>query len=75
MKSKFSAWVIFLIFFMFSVFMFFIEVSVYSLLPPEQGGMSFWMEFKNVWYRSIWFYGIILLISLFLYLKFLRKGK
>lgn len=75
MKSKSSGWIIFLIFFMFFVFMFFIEVSVYSLLPPEQGGMSFLMEFKNIWYRSIWFYGILLLISLFLYLKFLRKGE
>ena len=75
MKSKLFEWIIFLTFFLFFVFMLFIEVSVYSLLPPEQGGMSFLMEFKNVWYRSIWFYGIVLLISLLLYLKFLRKGK
>jgi len=75
MKSKLFEWIIFLIFFLFFVFMLFIEVSVYSLLPPEQGGMSFLKEFKNVWYRSIWFYGIVLLISLLLYLKFLRKGK
>ena len=51
--------------FLFFVVMFYIEVSSYSLLPSDQGGMSFWMEFKNVWYRSLWFYGSLLLLTSF----------
>jgi len=73
MESKVWGWILFFIFLSFFVFMLLIEVSVYSALPFEQGGMGFWAEFKNVWYRSIWFYGVLLLISFLFYLKFNRK--
>ncbi|MED4714864.1 hypothetical protein, partial [Bacillus badius] len=53
--------------------MFFIEVSLYSLLPSSQGGMGFFMELKNVWYRSIWFYAMLVSIFFLFYFSFLKK--
>ncbi|WP_047982838.1 hypothetical protein [Ornithinibacillus californiensis] len=73
MNVKLIKWVIFISIFVFFLIMFYIEVSLYSLLPSEEGGMSFWMELKFVWYRSIWFYGMIMISTLFLYTN-LRKG-
>ena len=67
MKSKLLIWILFLPLFLFFLVMFQVEVSVYSLLPPEQGGMSFWIELKNVWYRSVWFYALLVTISVLLY--------
>lgn len=75
MKSNLLVWVFFLPLFLFFSLMLYIEVSIYSALPPELGGRGFWVEFKNAWYRSIWFYAIVLLFSFLLYLKFLHKGK
>ena len=73
MKSKLLIWILFLPLFLFFLVMFQVEVSVYSLLPPEQGGMSFWIELKNVWYRSVWFYALLVTISVLLYFSFLKK--
>ena len=73
MKSKLLIWILFFPLFLFFLVMFQVEVSVYSLLPPEQGGMSFWIELKNVWYRSVWFYALLVTISVLLYFSFLKK--
>ena len=69
MNAKLLVWIIFIPLFLFFCLMLYIEVSTYSVLPPEQGGMSFWMELKNTWYRSIWFYALLLLTSFLLYLS------
>lgn len=71
MKSNLLIWIFSLPLFLLFVLMLYIEVSIYSLSPDA----SFWLGFKNVWYRSIWFYAILLLIFFLLYLKFLRKEK
>ena len=67
MKSKLivSIWHIFWILIFIGVFL--VEIVGYSLLSPEEGGMSFWMEFKAVWYRSVTFYAIIIMFVSFLY--------
>jgi hypothetical protein len=75
MKTKRWVWILYIPLFLFSVVMFYIEVSSYSLLPSDQGGMSFWIEFKNVWYRSLWFYGSLLLLISFLLYLFQSKGE
>ncbi|KZR60038.1 hypothetical protein [Bacillus badius] len=73
MKFKLLIWVLFLPLFLFFLVMFFIEVSLYSLLPSSQGGMGFFMELKNVWYRSIWFYAMLVSIFFLFYFSFLKK--
>lgn len=73
MKFKLLVWILFLPSFLFFFVMFYIEVSLYSLLPLDQGGMSFLMELKNVWYRSIWFYAMLIMICFLLYFSFLKK--
>jgi hypothetical protein len=75
MKFNRLIWIIFVPLFLFLLGLFYIEVSVYSLLPPEHGGMSFWTELKNVWYRSVWFYAMVLVALYFLYLRFVHKRK
>jgi hypothetical protein len=59
MKSKSLVWFLFLPLILLLLVMFYFEVSLYSLLPPDQGGMSFLMELKNVWYRSVFFYALV----------------
>jgi len=73
MKFKLLVWILFLPIFLFFLVMFYIEVSLYSILPPDQGGMSFLMEFKNVWYRSVWFYAMLVNVFFLLYFSFLPK--
>lgn len=73
MKFKLLVWSLFLPLLLFFFVMFYIEVSLYSLLPPDQGGMSFLLELKYVWYRSAWFYSMLMIISFLLYFSFLRK--
>jgi hypothetical protein len=75
MKYQRLIWIIFVPLFLIFLGLFYIEVSVYSLLPPEHGGMSFRTELKNVWYRSVWFYAMVLLASYLLYLRFTHKRK
>jgi hypothetical protein len=75
LKFKLLVWTLFLPLFLFFLAMFYIEVSLYSLLPPEQGGMSFWLELKNVWHRSVWFYAMLVTILLPLYFSFLKKKR
>lgn len=61
-----------LLFFLFFLFAFYLEVSTYSILPSSVNGMSFWMEFQSVWYRSIWFYAMVLCIGVFITLGIIR---
>jgi hypothetical protein len=68
-------WIISVPLFLFFLGLFYVEVSVYSLLPPDQGGMSFWTELKNVWYRSISFYAMVLIASFLVYWRFIYKQK
>lgn len=76
MKGKPWVWILYITLFFYLVSMFSVEVSMYHLLPPDQGGMSFWMKFGYVWKNSISFYGIIiLLISLLFYLVLSYKRK
>ena len=67
MKAKLivSIWHILWILIFIGVFS--VEIEGYSLLSPEEGGMSFWMEFKAVWYRSVTFYAIIIMFVSFLF--------
>ena len=74
MKAKLigSIWHILWIFIFIGFFL--VEIVGYSVLPPEEGGMSFWMEFKAVWYRSVTFYAIIIMfVSLLFQVK--RKNE
>jgi sterol desaturase/sphingolipid hydroxylase (fatty acid hydroxylase superfamily) len=73
MKFNRLVWIIFVPLFLFFLALFYIEVSVYSLLPPDQGGMSFWTELKNVWYRSVSFYAMVMIVCFFLYVRFIHK--
>lgn len=59
MKGNLIVWILSVPLFLFFLAMFYIEVSTYSVLPPEQDGMNLWTELKGVWYRSIWFYAIL----------------
>lgn len=68
-------WMISVPSFLFFLGMFYVEVSVYSLLPADQGGMSFWKELKNVWYRSISFYAMVAIAFLSIYFQFIHKRK
>jgi len=68
-------WIISVPLFLFFLGLFYVEVSVYSLLPPVQGGMSFWTELKNVWYRSVSFYAMVLIASFLFYRRFIYKQK
>lgn len=74
MKSRLLIWILFLPLFLFFFLMFYVEVATYSLLPHEHGGMSFWVELKNVWYQSVWFYAMLVIISLMIYF-ILQKRK
>lgn len=74
MKSKILVLILFIPLILFFSLMLYLEVSMYSVLPYEQGGMSFWMEFTYVWYHSIWFYVLLLSISLLLYLRLMYKS-
>lgn len=62
---KFKRWILwsllYITLFLFLIGMFYIEMTLYSVLPPEHGGMSYWEKFKYVWYSSVPFYGIVLL--------------
>lgn len=69
MKSKRLVWILFMPLILFFSLMLYLEVDMYSVLPHEKGGMSFWMEFKYVWYRSIWFYALLFFSSFLLYLQ------
>ena len=73
MSSKILVWMLFIPLLLFFALMLYIEVSMYSVLPYEKGGMSFWMEFKNVWNHSIWFYALLLVASTLLYLQLMSK--
>ena len=75
MNAKLLVWIIFIPLFLFFGLMLYIEVSTYSVLPPEQGGMSFWMELKYTWHRTIWFYALLLLTSFLLSLNCLSIAK
>lgn len=77
MLSKIYVLIIFTPLFLFFCFMLYLEVSMFSLLPHDQGGMSFWLEFKNIWYRSISLYGLVVILSLFIYLiiKWIKDKK
>jgi hypothetical protein len=66
-------WLISLPLFLFFLGLFYFEVTVYSLLPPDQGGMSFWTELKNVWYRSVSFYAMVVIAALVFYKHFIQK--
>ncbi|MBT2640341.1 hypothetical protein [Bacillus sp. ISL-39] len=68
-------WIISVPLFLFFLALFYLEVSVYSLLPPDQGGMSFWTELKNVWYCSGSFYAMVLIAIFLFYLRFIHKRK
>ena len=67
MKAKLivSIWHILWILIFIGVFL--VEIVGYSVLSPKEGGMSFWMEFKAVWYRSVTFYAIIIMFVSFLF--------
>ncbi|MFA1642815.1 hypothetical protein AB5N96_08110 [Chryseomicrobium imtechense] len=60
MKGNLIVWILSVPLFLFFLAMFYIEVSTYSVLPPEQDGMNLWTELKGVWYRSIWFYAMLI---------------
>lgn len=75
MRPKMLVWILFLPLLLFFSLMLYIEVSMYAVLPFEKGGMSFWMEFKNVWNRSISFYALLLIASLLLYFHLKRETK
>ncbi|MBT2642807.1 hypothetical protein J7I80_11260 [Bacillus sp. ISL-41] len=68
-------WFIGIPLFLFFLGVFYVEVSVYSILPPDQGGMSFWTELKNVWYRSVSFYAMVLIVSLMFYFYLMHKRR
>ena len=73
MRPKLLVWILLIPLLLFFSLMLYIEVSMYSVLPYEKGGMSFWMEFKNVWNHSIWFYALLLVASSLLYLQLMPK--
>lgn len=75
MKSRLLIWILFLLLFLFFLLMFYVEVATYSLLPYEHGGMSFWVELKNVWYQSVWFYAMLVIISFMIYFSVVQKRK
>lgn len=68
-------WLIFIPLFLFFLGVFYVEVSNYSLLPPDQGGMGFWTELKNVWYCSVSFYAMVLIAFLMFYFRFMHKRR
>ena len=70
MKSKFLVRILFIPLIVFCSLMLYIEVDMYSILPYDKGGMSFWMEFQHVWYRSISFYALLFFVSFLLFLQF-----
>lgn len=73
MKTESFVWFLFLPLILLLLVMFYFEVSLYSLLPPDQGGMSFLMELKNVWYRSVFFYALVSAFIAFSVAFVLRK--
>jgi hypothetical protein len=73
MKFKLMVWILLLPIFLFSLGIFFFEVAIYSTLPPDLGGTSFWVVFKNVWYRSVSFYTTLVILFLLLFFSFLKK--
>jgi len=70
-------WILFLPVFLFFLVMFWLEVDLYSILPASEGGMSFWMELKHTWYRSAWFYALLLVSCFLLFVSFqhIKKNK
>lgn len=60
------------LFFLFFLVSFYAEVVTYSVLPPSLGGESFLWELQNTWYRSIWFYAMLVSGGFLLYLSFLN---
>ncbi len=73
MKFKLMVWILLLPIFLFSLGIFFLEVASYSTSPPDQGGTNFWVDFKNVWYRSVSFYTALVIMFLLLFFSFLKK--
>ncbi|SES18398.1 hypothetical protein SAMN04487944_12251 [Gracilibacillus ureilyticus] len=74
MKFKSIVSIIHIFLILFLVGMFYVEMALYSVLPPEQGGMSYWVRFQNIWYSSPAFYGIIIFFLSFLFWAFKRKS-
>jgi len=68
-------WLLFLPVLLFFLVMFWLEVSMYSMAPEGQGGMSFWTEFKHTWYRSAYFYASLLISGFLLLVSFLHVKK
>ncbi|MEK4252164.1 hypothetical protein [Paenibacillus sp. FSL W7-1287] len=68
-------WILFLPVFLFFLVMFGLEVSLYSILPASEGGMSFWTEFKYTWYRSVWFYGCLVVGGFLLFVSYRQARK
>ncbi|MFB4165618.1 hypothetical protein ACE1TI_17920 [Alteribacillus sp. JSM 102045] len=66
MKHKQWVWILYIPLILFLVGMFFVEMALY-ILPPEQGGMSYWLRFKNIWDSSISFYVSFLFYLIFGY--------
>jgi len=75
MNAKLLVWILFFPIFLFCLLMFYIEVSLYSTLPADLGGMSFWLELKFTWYRSVWFYAMSILILFILFFSLLPRKK
>lgn len=48
---------------------------MYSMAPANQGGMSFWMEFKHTWYRSAYFYALLLIGGFLLFVSVMHVKK
>ncbi|WP_226580677.1 hypothetical protein [Halobacillus litoralis] len=68
-------WIVTLMTAFFFTSMLYVQVSTYSILPANEGGMSFWKSFGHIWTSSFWFYGsfISALYLLFLFLTALIK--
>lgn len=75
MKGNLIVWILSVPLFLFFLAMFYIEVSTYSVLPPEQDGMNLWAELKGVWYRSIWFYAILVTSLALMGLHFMHSRR
>ena len=75
LKGKRWLWILYIPLFLLLVIMFYTEMMLYSVLPPEQGGMSYWGRFKNIWYSSVSFYGIVLFVLSFLFYFIFRHKR
>lgn len=75
MNIKLLMWILFFPLVLFFLVMFYIELSLNSPFPPEHGGMSFLIELKKIWFRSVWFYALLVILSFLLCFSFLHKRK